>query len=67
MAENMTLYSFHHAIQGTSITSTWPKGAFNTISGTSMASPHVAGEAADYLTDNPEATPAQVLAFLLNK
>lgn len=51
---------------GSSITSTWPRGATNTISGTSMASPHVAGEVADYLTDNPKATPAQVKAFLLN-
>ena len=62
----MTLL-IHLAIQGSSITSTWPRGATNTISGTSMASPHVAGEVADYLTDNPRATPAQVKAFLLNK
>jgi len=37
-----------------------------TISGTSMASPHVAGAAALYLGDNPTATPAQVETFLLS-
>ncbi len=62
----MTLL-IHLAIQGSSITSTWPRGAFKTDSGTSMASPHVAGAAALYLTDNPGATPAEVKAFLLDK
>lgn len=34
---------------GTDILSTWPGGQTNTISGTSMASPHVAGLAAYFL------------------
>ncbi|MFD4031675.1 S8 family serine peptidase [Streptomyces sp. NPDC058637] len=52
---------------GSSITSTWNTGdsATNTISGTSMASPHVAGAAALYLADNPGRTPAQVSAGLV--
>ncbi|MCB1583210.1 MAG: S8 family serine peptidase [Xanthomonadales bacterium] len=53
---------------GSSITSTWSTSntATNTISGTSMASPHVAGVAALYLDDNPNATPAQVEAAIEN-
>ena len=53
---------------GSSILSAWHTSstATNTISGTSMASPHVAGVAALYLADNPSATPAQVTTALLN-
>jgi subtilisin family serine protease len=47
---------------GSSITSAWYTSttATNTISGTSMASPHVAGAAALVLGASPSSTPAQV-------
>ena len=50
---------------GVSITSLWLAGGINTISGTSMASPHVAGAAALYLAEYPWALPAQVRQSLL--
>jgi subtilisin len=51
---------------GVCINSTWKGGGYNTISGTSMASPHVAGGAALYAAKNPSATPAQVKSALQN-
>lgn len=53
---------------GSSITSAWytSNTATNTISGTSMATPHVAGVAALYLQSNTSAAPATVRNAIVN-
>ncbi|MDB4891614.1 MAG: peptidase and in kexin sedolisin [Gemmatimonadetes bacterium] len=52
---------------GVNIKSLWigANGATSTISGTSMATPHVAGVIAQYLQLNPSAPPAQVRSALI--
>jgi subtilisin family serine protease len=54
---------------GVDITSAWFSGttAIRTMSGTSQASPHVAGVAALYLQSNRRASPQQVRTALFNK
>lgn len=51
---------------GVGITSDWLNGGTNTISGTSMATPHTTGVAALYLQGNPGASAATVRDALFN-
>jgi len=54
---------------GSAIKSSWigSANAVLTISGTSMACPHVAGAVAVYLGNNPTSTPAQVSSYLIGQ
>ena len=52
------------AAPGSSILSTYPGGTYRLLSGTSMASPHVAGVLALLKSTHPDATPAQLIAML---
>ena len=54
------------AAPGAKIYSTYKGNSYATMSGTSMASPHVAGAAALYLIINPDASPSMVKSALLN-
>jgi subtilisin len=54
------------AAPGVSILSTWLGGGYNTISGTSMATPHVAGSAALYIASHPGALWSQVRNALVS-
>lgn len=52
------------AAPGSSILSTWENGSYASVSGTSMACPHVSGVVALMMSANPSATTAQIFAAL---
>lgn len=52
------------AAPGVDILSTYKGSSYKIMSGTSMASPHVAGAAASYLSLHPHESPSQVAAYL---
>jgi subtilisin family serine protease len=53
------------AAPGVNILSTWTGGGYNTISGTSMATPHVTGAAALYVKSHPGSTWTQIRDALI--
>src|SRR5262249_11965904 len=54
------------AAPGVCITSTWLKSGYKTISGTSMAAPHVAGAAALLAATNGAYTPAEIRKLIVD-
>ncbi|WP_028784439.1 S8 family peptidase [Thalassobacillus devorans] len=55
------------AAPGAAIASTWNDGGYNTISGTSMATPHVSGLAAKIWAENPGLSNTDLRAELQNR
>lgn len=56
----------HVAAPGVSILSTLPSNRYGSLSGTSMAAPHITGSAALILAEHPDYSPVQVKNLLIN-
>lgn len=55
------------AAAGVNVLSCWNDGTYNTISGTSMATPHIAGFAAKYWSTNTSMTPDEVRSYIQDR
>lgn len=64
-SSNFGLTTVHVAAPGSDILSTTPNGFYDVLTGTSMASPHVAGVASLILSVNPKLTPMEVRSILM--
>lgn len=64
-SSNYGVESVHVAAPGGEILSTTPNGFYDSLTGTSMASPHVAGVASLILSVNPNLTPVEVRSLLM--
>lgn len=63
---NYGLQSVHVTAPGSNILSTYKKGGYTTMSGTSMATPHIAGIVGLLLSKEPNLTPAEIRERLVN-
>ncbi|MDD4974233.1 MAG: S8 family peptidase [Bacteriovorax sp.] len=63
---NFGVKSVHVTAPGSNILSTYKNGGYTTMSGTSMATPHIAGIVGLLLSQEPNLTPAQIRERLVN-
>jgi thermitase len=63
---NYGLKTVHVTAPGSSIISTYKNGGYASLSGTSMATPHIAGVVGLLLSKAPKLTPAQIRERLVN-